>query len=82
MKTTQFLKAKNVKKGFCIGTLRDQLIEWKIEWLTAFQASRGLAHHSTTENAGGLSFWDQTRPGVSPPRWPSNHSGTVQPIRL
>ncbi len=49
-------------------------IKEKLERLTAFRASRGLAHHSNTGNAGGLSFWDRTRPGVSPPRWPSNHS--------
>ena len=41
-------------------------IEELKRWLTAFQASRALAQHSTTRNAGGLNYRVRNGTGCDP----------------
>ena len=82
-------KASRLTRGFYIRILMAHLSTFffaersasavfaqRKKWLTAFCAFRGLSHHSTTQNAGGLNFWvrNETRCGptaltVKPRPW-------------
>lgn len=55
--------------------LQDDKVDIRKKWLTAFQGSRGLSHHSTTWNVDGLNCRVRDETGCGPAALAVNPKG-------